>query len=254
MKKHKPRILFTEKSPAQQQALRFYLEDYGAEVYFCNRKSAIIDEIKRINADMVVLDSLLTITESIEIKHICTDKKLSPKLFIAVSSFDNEGAKTLLASSGFDAVLIKPFDYSILLQKLRTVFGDNFGVKYIENDAEKNTDKILQQLYMPGNLSGRIYLRQAIALAVCDPQILQRMTSRLYPKIAELNNTTAANVERSMRNAIKITWERGNSEVFEKYFRYRTSNICGRPTNREFIEVISDKLRSELETSKLQNN
>lgn len=254
MKNCKPRVLFTEKSYPQRQSLRFYLEDKGAEVYFACQKSAeIADEIKRINADVVVLDVYLTDTTAAQIKQLCEAENLSPKLFIAVSAFDNDELNATLMAAGFDAVLVKPFDHNILLQKLQKIFGDKFCAAHFENTLEDEADAILQHFYMSGNLLGRKYLRQAIAMAVNNPHILNKMTSELYPQIAQMNNTTASNVERSMRNAIKVAWERGNMAAFEEYFKYKTNNIYGKPTNSEFIGIISEKLRKKAELSKSVN-
>ena len=255
MKKYKPKIICTEQTPIQQQALRFYLEEKGADIYFCGRKTAeIIKEIKRIKAYVVILDVYPTNSSAIEIKNICARENLSPKLFIAVLAFDNENVQNNLVNNGFDTILIKPYDHNILFTKLESLFGKIQNTNTFQNPIEAIADEVLQYFYIPKHLSGRTYLVQAIAMSVYDPQILNKMTSQLYPQIAELNNTTASNVERSMRNAIKTAWDRGNAAAFKEYFKYGTKNINGKPTNKEFIEAISKKISETSKISESVNN
>ena len=255
MKKHKPKILFTEQNSIQQQALRFFLEDKGADIYFCGRKTAeIINEIKRIKADVVVLDVYPTDGAAIEIKNFCANENLSPKMFIAILAFDNENVKNQLNDNGFEGILVKPYDNNVLFRKLEHLFGENKEICTFQNPIEAVADEVLCYFYLPKHLSGRTYLAQAIAVSVHNPQILNKMTSQLYPQIAERNNQTATNVERAMRNAIKIAWERGNAAAFKEYFKYGTKNIDGKPTNKEFIEAISERICETSKLSKSVNN
>ena len=253
MKKHRPRILFTEQNPVQQQALRFYLEAKGADVYFINRKTTeIINEIKRIKAAAVVIDVYPTDSTVVQIKNICTDENLSPKMFIAVLAFDNENVQNKLIDHGFDAMLVKPYDINILFKKLQTLLNED--ITTIKNPIEATADEILHYFYIPKHLSGRTYFAQAIALSVHNPLIINKMTNQLYPQVAEINHTTASNVERAMRNAIKIAWERGNSAAFSEYFKYGTKNVNGKPTNKEFIEAISKRILETINLSESANN
>ena len=82
-------------------------------------------------------------------------------------------------------------------------------------------------------------------MAVEDPQVISLVTKRLYPDIAKMNSTTASRVERAIRHAIEVAWDRGNVDVLNEYFGYTINNMRGKPTNSEFVAMISDRIRLE---------
>lgn len=106
--------------------------------------------------------------------------------------------------------------------------------------------KIMLSVGMPANLKGYRYIREAIKMTLEDVNKLQRITSELYPEIAEKFNTSATKAERAMRHAIEVAWARGNMDIIDEIFGYTIQNGKGRPTNSEFIAIISDKVRLDL--------
>ncbi|MGN1442904.1 MAG: sporulation initiation factor Spo0A C-terminal domain-containing protein, partial [Acutalibacteraceae bacterium] len=92
-------------------------------------------------------------------------------------------------------------------------------------------------------IKGYEYLRQSIVLTVKDPELMHAVTKALYPTIAKKNKTTPSRVERAIRHAIEVAWDRGDVDVLTSYFGYTIQNTRGKPTNSEFIAMISDKLR-----------
>ena len=95
---------------------------------------------------------------------------------------------------------------------------------------------------MPAHIKGYQYLREAIMIAVDDMDVINAVTKVLYPEVAKRFNTTPSRVERAIRHAIEVAWDRGDLETLQKYFGYTVSNAKGKPTNSEFIAMIADRL------------
>lgn len=107
--------------------------------------------------------------------------------------------------------------------------------------------QVLHELGMPAHLRGYDQARLAIELAVHDSSILHAVTTKLYPQVARAFGTTSSRVERAIRHAVEVAWDRGDIDTLQHYFGYTVSNTKGKPTNSEFIALIADKLRLELE-------
>lgn len=131
-----------------------------------------------------------------------------------------------------------------------------FGALVTDDNAENQTKKhrydedievlisnIMHQLGVPAHIKGYNYLRAAILYCIDEPQMINSVTKTLYPTVAKAYGTTASRVERAIRNAIKIAWERGDSETLSQYFGYTILSKRGKPTNSEFIAMISDTVR-----------
>ena len=112
----------------------------------------------------------------------------------------------------------------------------------------KITD-ILRQIGVPAHIKGYHYLRASIRMAVEDPGIINAVTKQLYPGVAKMFSTTSSRVERAIRHAIEVAWDRGDVDVLNSYFGYTIHNTRGKPTNSEFIAMISDRLRLEMKAA-----
>ena len=104
---------------------------------------------------------------------------------------------------------------------------------------------IIHDVGVPAHIKGYQYLREAILIAVADMDVINAVTKVLYPEVAKRFNTTASRVERAIRHAIEVAWDRGDLETLQKYFGYTVSNVKGKPTNSEFIAMIPDRLTLE---------
>ena len=98
------------------------------------------------------------------------------------------------------------------------------------------------EIGIPAHIKGYQYIRDGIIMTVREPEIINGVTKVLYPAIAKKNGTTASRVERAIRHAIEVAWDRGDLETLQKYFGYTVSNAKGKPTNSEFIAMIADRL------------
>ncbi|MGN0974428.1 MAG: sporulation initiation factor Spo0A C-terminal domain-containing protein, partial [Gemmiger sp.] len=114
----------------------------------------------------------------------------------------------------------------------------------ISQDSDELTvTEILHQIGVPAHIKGYQFLRDAILLTVDDHEYINAVTKRLYPEIAKRNGTTASRVERAIRHAIEVAWDRGDVDTLNSYFGYTIHNLRGKPTNSEFIAMIADKIR-----------
>ena len=119
----------------------------------------------------------------------------------------------------------------------------------VENfDVEVKVTEILHQIGVPAHIKGYHYLRDSIIMAIEKPDIINAVTKKLYPSVAKKYETTSSRVERAIRHAIEVAWDRGDVEVLTSYFGYTIQGSRGKPTNSEFIAMISDKLRLQLKS------
>ena len=114
------------------------------------------------------------------------------------------------------------------------------------HDLEKDVTDMIHEIGVPAHIKGYQYLRDAILMAIDDDDIINAVTKRLYPAVAKKHGTTSSRVERAIRHAIEVAWDRGDVDVLNSYFGYTIHNGRGKPTNSEFIAMISDKFRLQL--------
>ena len=168
-----------------------------------------------------------------------------------MSSVDNPNFEQELLNEGADYYFLKPFELNILASIINKLcaWNENNNIKAAfgkEEQLEKIISSIMRQIGVPAHIKGYEYLRQAIVLTVKDPELMHAVTKSLYPTVAKSNATTSSRVERAIRHAIEVAWDRGDVDVLSSYFGYTIQNSRGKPTNSEFIAMISDKLRLDL--------
>jgi len=112
-------------------------------------------------------------------------------------------------------------------------------------DIESQVTKIIHQIGVPAHIKGYHYLREAIMLSIYDSEMLESVTKVLYPTVAKKFDTTSSRVERAIRHAIEIAWDRGDLDTLNSYFGYTVNTGKGKPTNSEFVALITDRLRLE---------
>ena len=174
-------------------------------------------------------------------------------LVMAISGYDNPMLEKETITAGASYYFIKPFDTNILAERIIQFSGwKNSTVPLVkdnvmgDNDLELMVTEIIHQIGVPAHIKGYQYLREAIILAVKDVEMINSVTKQLYPTVAKRNQTTSSRVERAIRHAIEVAWDRGDVDVLNSYFGYTIHNSRGKPTNSEFIAMIADKLRLRL--------
>lgn len=164
---------------------------------------------------------------------------------------------------GAQYYLVKPINMSMLVKRINQLstagtdsFIQNAGSSnlrkslvlkdsLVDNDLEVDITNLIHELGVPAHIKGYQYIRDAITLVVANKELLSAVTKELYPTIASMNGTTPSRVERAIRHAIELAWNRGNLETLNSLFGYTIQNDKGKPTNSEFIAIIADKLRLE---------
>lgn len=114
------------------------------------------------------------------------------------------------------------------------------------NDIEKTVTTVIHEIGVPAHIKGYTYLREAIMLVLKDTDLINSITKQLYPTVAKKHNTSSSRVERAIRHAIEVAWDRGDTETLNNIFGFTINQNKGKPTNSEFIAMISDKLRLEM--------
>ena len=174
---------------------------------------------------------------------------------IVLSGFFNNKVVADCALRGADYFMSKPCDPEALLERVRQLAGgqEDTSLEGIdcrpaarlsrqEADLEAVVTDIIHEIGVPAHIKGYQYLREAIILTIKDMDVINAVTKVLYPEVAKRFSTTPSRVERAIRHAIEVAWDRGDIEVLQKYFGYTVSNIKGKPTNSEFIAMIADSL------------
>ncbi|MBE6862271.1 MAG: sporulation transcription factor Spo0A [Ruminococcus sp.] len=206
----------------------------------CNGNT-ILESIKNDIPDVVVVDLTLPELDAIALmKKVSefTDKK--PE-FIITSEIKNSFIERQAIEGGASYFIVKPFDADNLSSVIKSLVRRNISEE--SGDMEIVVTNIIHRLGVPAHVKGYYYLRTAILKAVDDIQLIDSVTKRLYPLVAEAYETTASRVERAIRHAIDIAWSRGNSEMLNMFFGCSVDTYRGKPTNSEFIALVTDKLR-----------
>lgn len=160
-------------------------------------------------------------------------------------------------AAGADYYFLKPFDLDILAERISQLTGWNTAgqenIRKVSSDVQGNLEvvvsEIMHQIGVPAHIKGYQYLREAIILSINDSEMMNSVTKLLYPTVAKTFKTTPSRVERAIRHAIEVAWDRGDVDVLSSYFGYTIQNSRGKPTNSEFIAMISDKLRLRMKVS-----
>ena len=207
---------------------------------------ALIAELK---PDILIMDLQLSQLDGLELLRRLPESKVKCKV-VVLSGFINQNVLADCATLGVEYFIPKPCDISSLLVYLRRLSGNNQGatpdfpapLSRRDTDLEAVVTDIIHEIGVPAHIKGYQYLREAIILTINDMDMINAVTKVLYPEVAKKFSTTPSRVERAIRHAIEVAWDRGDIEVLQKFFGYTVSNIKGKPTNSEFIAMIADCL------------
>lgn len=221
----------------------------NAGMYAITRRcdgNSVLNSIKSENPDAAVLEAKMPFCDAIEvIRKLKLEKKYVPNVIIVSNNAD--AALEREAASLGAAFALKPVDPQYLVSKINQMCGvSNSGSatdKPSEIALECAVTEIIHQVGIPAHIKGYHYLRTAIMLAVNDDEMINCITKLLYPTIAKQYQTTSSRVERAIRHAIEIAWDRGDVDVLTNIFSYTVHTSRGKPTNSEFIALIADYLR-----------
>lgn len=221
-------------------------EESGYAVRLCTADaSSILPEIKSFMPDYVVCCALMPGGNAIELIESTKGMKRRP-FFIVMSPYKSERIEREILSENNAYLMVKPFNAASLVNTVRRLESCGGSSRQEENkDArlEITVTDIIHQIGIPAHIKGYHYLRKAIILSIKEPEMLESITKLLYPTIAEAFNTSPSRVERAIRHAIETAWDRGDVDVLNNMFGYTISVGKGKPTNSEFIALVTDNLR-----------
>ncbi|MBQ9161757.1 MAG: sporulation transcription factor Spo0A [Clostridia bacterium] len=217
-----------------------------------------LTKIERTHPDIAIVDIWLSKLDGIGVIRAAQSINYAASgdrapVFIMTSPVANQNMFIQAATAGAQLCLIKPLKSESLVQHidmlLRSRDGKNGNFSPADADSDRTPDietqvtQIIHQIGVPAHIKGYQYLRTAILLTVKDSDIINSVTKVLYPSVAKKYSTTTSRVERAIRHAIEVAWDRGDVDTLTSYFGYTIQNNRGKPTNSEFIAMIADNLR-----------
>lgn len=201
----------------------------------------ILESIKKDPPDVAVLDISTQNGDVISLMKNVKDSGIKPPVFIITSAYDNEFIERQVIENGASKFLLRPCSAEDLSTAINSSIGER--VNSYSDDMEIVVTDMIHQLGVPAHIKGYHYLRTAILYSINDKTLLDSVTKLLYPTVASIYDTTSSRVERAIRHAIEIAWDRGNVDTLNAFFGYTVDTGKGKPTNSEFIALITDKLR-----------
>ncbi|MFP4660876.1 MAG: sporulation transcription factor Spo0A [Halanaerobiales bacterium] len=217
--------------------------------------------IKEKDPDVLVLDLIMPHLDGIGVMEEMNRNNLTNEVkTIILTAFGQEEVTKRVVELGANYYIMKPFDLDKLVERITQMMkppaGSTNGYVFTKNQSGKKSvdldvriTEVMHNLGVPAHIKGYIYLREAIELVINDIEFLGAVTKELYPSVADKFNTTPSRVERAIRHAIEVSWDRGNINALNKYFGNTVSANSGKPTNSQFIAKIADKLRLEMRAS-----
>lgn len=233
------------------------LASYGCEVKLVKKDGRkLLEAIESEKPNAVVMDAFLSNIDALGVvERVKGSKKFDDMLVMVMSGVDNQRFEQEILSAGVDYYFRKPFDVNVMGERIRRMSDKSQRISTQHNelgdpmDLQVTVSEIMHQIGVPAHIKGYQYLREAIILSIDDTEMMNSVTKVLYPTVAKKFSTTPSRVERAIRHAIEVAWDRGDVDVLSSYFGYTIQSSRGKPTNSEFIAMISDKLRLNMKIS-----
>ena len=275
--KEKITVLIADDNQEFSTTLATYLKNQDDMVVVGRAKDGneALDMVSSLMPDIILLDVIMPHLDGIGVLEQINMIKMNKKpICIMLSAVGQDKITRRAIELGAEYYVVKPFDIDLLITRIRELKNykpsqtNNFiardreiGItkpQYIdisnmstnkEDNLEALVTNVIHEVGVPAHIKGYQYLREAIIMVVNDIDVINQITKCLYPQIARKFHTTPSRVERAIRHAIEVAWGRGQQDVVENIFGYTVSAAKGKPTNSEFIAMISDKLRLELKSA-----
>ncbi len=227
--------------------------------------------IEETEPEIVILDVIMPYLDGIGVlERVLTMNLTKRPLFIMLSAVGQDKITERALALGAEYYIVKPFDMDTLINRIRQLKSMSKVTKAStsspsanltstksllpkskgmpsQHSLETEVTSVIHEIGVPAHIKGYQYLRDAIIMVINDMDVLNSITKQLYPNIAKQYNTTPSRVERAIRHAIEVAWSRGKMDTIDKLFGYTVNNGKGKPTNSEFIALIADRLRLEMQ-------
>ena len=227
-------------------------KDMDSVGYACDGTEAL-KKTADLKPDVILLELVLPGLDGLEVLSRLGETGCSPRV-IVISGFYNSKVVADCSERGAEYFLPKPCDTATILSRIRQIVSRSAAVDtgcdcrgYTsrmrgQTDLEAVVTEVIHEIGVPAHIKGYQYLREAIILTINDMDMINAVTKVLYPQVAKRFSTTPSRVERAIRHAIEVAWDRGDVETLQRFFGYTVSEMKGKPTNSEFIAMIADHL------------
>ena len=244
----KIKIVLTESNEDARFMLQTALERTGRFVVTGStgdgtQVQTLLEETK---PDLLFLDMLLPGLDGLSILRRLEEN--SRPAILAVSHFITQDTAVEAGNLGVSVLISKPYQEAAVIEHLLQMEEKRSG-RFHAPGLEELVTSIIHEVGVPAHIKGYQYVREAIMITVENMEVINSVTKVLYPEVAKRFHTTSSRVERAIRHAIEVAWDRGDLETLQKFFGYTVSNVKGKPTNSEFIAMISDRIRLKLRTN-----
>ncbi len=246
------KILICDENAEERRILADALTKSGYRyIHEAESGDRAIEMVSDSEYDLIITDLWLSGIDGVGIIRAASQAARDTKpTFILISPINKQSLLVEASEAGADVCILKPIEPSVLISritsllKIRRSKAQGKKLPISENpDMEAQVTKIIHQIGVPAHIKGYQYLRCAILMAIDDQEVINSVTKVLYPSVAKKFSTTTSRVERAIRHAIEVAWDRGDVDTLNSYFGYTIQNSRGKPTNSEFIAMIADNLR-----------
>jgi len=250
------RALIADSSEEFGERLRLALEQDGAcEVVGVAQDGERAAQLLREQTpDVLVLELALPKLDGLSVLRVAAALEKRP-VTLATGSFMTDYVAQMTAGLGVQYFMLKPCDAATVATHVREMVESGRtrspALRRQEVNVEAMVTSIIHEIGVPAHIKGYQYLREAIMIAVDDMDVINAITKVLYPQVAKAFSTTPSRVERAIRHAIEVAWDRGDLETLQRFFGYTVSNTKGKPTNSEFIALIADKLQLQIKNMEM---
>ena len=226
----------------------------GAQIRITGRNgTALLRKIREERPDAVLMELFMPGLDALGVMRAVQAEGIRRPAFFVTAPYAAPALERQVMEAGAAYYAIQPYSKTDMIDRVFALCGAAQSDQNAANPAQQaqrdlriQVTEILHQIGVPAHIKGYHYLRDSILMAIEDPDIINAVTKQLYPSVAKQYETTSSRVERAIRHAIEVAWDRGDVDVLNSYFGYTIHNTRGKPTNSEFIAMISDKLCLEM--------
>ena len=242
-------LLCDENSEERKRLIDFLTKSGFNQIDEATNGNVAVEKINNGSYDIAIVDLWLCGVDGIGVMRKAHSSNLKYKpSFILMSPINKQNVLLEASEAGADICVLKPFDNLSLIAHIDSLLRlrsklESKSVLSKSSDMEAQVTKIIHQIGVPAHIKGYQYLRTAILMTIEDNDVINSVTKVLYPTVAKKYQTTTSRVERAIRHAIEVAWDRGDIDTLNSYFGYTIQNSRGKPTNSEFIAMIADNLR-----------
>ena len=249
------KILVADENEKFGKSCKSELEKKGHQVELCaGNGKEVVEKLGASRYDAVVMDVFMPYMDGLEVLEYIKNNLTVRPVSIMLSAVDSEYFESIIMNAGADYIFIKPVNPETIVSRIEQIINWRSSKKNTSpyskgsRSVEVIISDIMRQIGVPAHIKGYQYLRTAIELCISNPQMLGSVTKILYPTVAKQYGTTPSRVERAIRHAIEVAWDRGDVDVLSSFFGYTIDSDRGKPTNSEFIAMISDKISLSMKT------